>query len=109
MDGLMHLCTNWGFPGCYPDVSKLQYPKEHKEGKEISILPSGEELRKLDEICKKCESSHFKVSKKECPNCDSVEVGTTGASFIAGTINEIELECYKWGLKFWISKSIYKP
>jgi len=109
MKSLKDICKQFGKKKCHPDVFKWSLSGEHREAEEISVLPTGDELDKLDEICKKCESSYIRGSKKECPYCDSIEVGITGASFVVGTLEEIQLECYNCALKFWISKSIYKP
>ena len=66
---LMHYCFNWGDEGCHPDVSKHKYPKKLKEGEEIPVWPVGEELEKLDGICKECEYRFFEIETNECPVC----------------------------------------
>ncbi len=48
-------CKNWGEPHCNTDVRKFKLASEHEEWEETEIYPMGEELRKLDEICKECE------------------------------------------------------
>lgn len=55
MKGLMFDCKNWGEPHCNTDVRKFKLASEHEEWEETEIYPMGEELRKLDEICKECE------------------------------------------------------
>jgi ribosomal protein L37E len=71
MKGLMFICKNWGEENCHSDISKFRYAKELEEGESIPLWPVGNELKKLDEICKRCESRYFNISKKECPVCGS--------------------------------------
>jgi L-rhamnose mutarotase len=47
-------CYNWGNPVCHPDVRKyLDF--EHKESDDFSMLPDNNEIKKFNEICKKCD------------------------------------------------------
>lgn len=73
---LMHRCCDWGEESCHPEVNKHKHPKELKEGEEILLWPSGEEQKKLDEICKKCEYRFFEIEKSECPVCGKTPLAT---------------------------------
>lgn len=106
----MHVCESWGTGGCHPDISELKYPKEHKEGEEIPIWPVGEELKKFDEICKKCKSSYFIVEEGKCPVCDSIDVEKTGGSHdMPGMATAHGFKCSNCGTKFWIFEKDLKP
>lgn len=73
MDGLAHICGNWGTWGCHPDVREFKHLTEQKN---IPQAQTGEELEKLDEMCRKCKSSYFIVKEETCPvcNCEDVEI-----------------------------------
>jgi len=74
MKYLMHYCINWAEEGCHPDVSKYKYAKELKPGEEIPIWPVGEEQKKLDEICEKCESRFFEIEENKCLVCGNTKL-----------------------------------
>lgn len=82
MEGLMFFCRNWGEGGCHPDISKFRYAKKLEESESIPLWPVGDELRKLDEICRKCEGRYFNISEKECPACSSRDFLKVGATEI---------------------------
>ena len=77
MKGLAQICGNWGAWKCHPDIRELKYSTE---GESLLKEPVGEELEKLDVICKKCKSSHFIVKEEMCPVCNSEDVEITGIS-----------------------------
>ena len=53
-EGLMFDCINWGTENCHEKTAKWKYAKTVDEGESIPIWPVGEELKKLDDICKTC-------------------------------------------------------
>ena len=105
MEGLMHICRSWGTEGCHPDVSDHRYPKEVKDGETIHIWPVGEELKRLDDICKKCDSRVLLVEEEKCPYCDSTDVESTGVSGEAqGWATDYTFRCINCDEIFWISE-----
>lgn len=110
MESLKSICRNWGNKECHPDVSKWSSDIEIKEGEEPIIFPVGEELKKLDEICKKCKSRFFITDEGKCPLCDSLDVERTGGSHSAkGWATAYGFKCNECGEKFWIYKTDLKP
>jgi Zn finger protein HypA/HybF involved in hydrogenase expression len=77
MEGLAQICGNWGTWKCHSDIRELKYSTE---GESLLKEQVGEELEKLDVICKKCKSSHFIVKEEMCPACNSEDVEITGIS-----------------------------
>jgi len=61
-EGLMFDCINWGTNNCHEEIAKWKFAKKVDEGESIPIWPSGEKLKKLDEICKTCP--YFKMQLK---------------------------------------------
>jgi len=109
MEGLIHFCRNWGEADCHPDVGKWKNPRELKSGEEIPTLPVGEELKKFDDICRKCKSRHFVNDEEKCPVCDSMDVERTGGSHDApGWAKAYGYRCNNCGEKFWIYESSLK-
>jgi transcriptional regulator NrdR family protein len=110
MEGLMHLCTEWGTPGCHPEVSKLSIASEVKEGEDTPIWPVGEELRRLDNICKKCKERFFIADEEQCPYCDSRDVERTGGSHnIPGEAVAYGFRCNECNENFWINEKNLTP
>jgi len=109
MPSLMDVCRNWGDEGCHPDIIKWRYCQEVKEGEEIPIRPVGKELKKLDEICKKCKSRFFITDEGKCPLCDSLDVERTGGSHSAkGWATAYGFKCNECEAKFWIYETDLK-
>jgi len=77
MARLAHICGNWGTWGCHPVVREFKHLTERKS---VPLAQTGEQLEKLDEICKKCKSSYFIVKEETCPICDSKDVEIAGIS-----------------------------
>lgn len=77
MDGLAHICGNWGTFGCHPDVRELKYLIKNKSN---SINQAGEGSEKFDEICKNCKSSYLIIKEETCPVCYNKDVEITGIS-----------------------------
>lgn len=96
MEGLMFLCRNWGKEGCHPDTSKFRYAKKIEEGESIPLWPVGDELRKLDEICKKCEDRYLNISEKECPVCSSRDF----LEIVAAKIEDVNEKTKKADISF---------
>jgi len=71
--GFMHICKNWGTENCHPDVSNWSHPKQIENSENIPTGPVGEELKNLDEICKKCDSRFFETEEKKCPVCGNTD------------------------------------
>ncbi len=90
MEGLMFICKKWGTAACDPRIMKLRYFQEKKPGEKIVIWPIGEELRKLDEICKNCDNRLFKFEEMECPLCKNKDIQLQGYKEV-----EFELGCIK--------------
>ena len=73
MERLAHICGNWGTWGCHPYVREFKHLTERKS---IPLAQTGEELEKLDEICKIAGISHrmpgmemthgFRCNNKNC-------------------------------------------
>jgi len=61
-EGLMFDCINWGTDNCYEKIAKWKYAKTLDEDESIPIWPSGEEQKKLDDICK--TYPYFKMQPK---------------------------------------------
>ena len=74
MEGLMCICTYFGSKNCHPDVRKFASVQEKKPGRKFLQLPVGEELRKLDEICKNCTIRLFEIEIKKCPVCENESI-----------------------------------
>jgi len=74
MEGLMGICNYFASKNCYPDVRKFGSVQEKKPGRKLLKLPAGEELRKLDEICKKCAIRLFEIETKKCPVCENEDI-----------------------------------
>jgi len=77
MERLAQICGNWGTWGCHPVVREFKHLTERKS---VPLAQTGEQLEKLDEICKKCKSSYFIVKEETCPICDSKDVEIAGIS-----------------------------
>jgi hypothetical protein len=69
----MHSCRNWGEKDCNPENSKWRRAKKLEGGKNFSIQPTGEVLKKLAEICRQCESRFFEIKEKKCLVCGEEE------------------------------------
>lgn len=109
MEGLMHVCNNWGTADCYPEVSDLKYAKKINDGEGIPIWPVGKKLRRLDEICKECESRFFVCDEEKCPICDSTNVERTGGFHDSpGMATAYGFRCNNCEEKFWIYESSLK-
>lgn len=70
LKGLMHICRNWGDNECHSEVGKWRYSKQLKDREDIPIMPIGEGLERIDEICKQCETRFFEIDTKRCPVCE---------------------------------------
>jgi hypothetical protein len=101
MIGLMFDCINWGGIDCHPDVSVHKYAEKLKRSEDIPLWPIGDELKKIDDICKHCELRPFEIGKRECRVCE--ETGfteTTGLEFNFDGMNRYKnsyLKCKKYG------------
>jgi RNA polymerase subunit RPABC4/transcription elongation factor Spt4 len=71
--GLMYSCKNLGEVECHPEVSKWGREKKSEGGKDLSIQTKGEVLKKLDEICRRCETRFFETDERKCPVCGEEE------------------------------------
>jgi Zn finger protein HypA/HybF involved in hydrogenase expression len=69
---LMDCCDNYKSESCHPEIIAARRNAEIINGK-IPLWPSGKEQEKLDEICAKCDSRYFRISKYECPACHNQE------------------------------------
>lgn len=95
MEGLMHICKYWGTENCYPDISNVKYAKEIEPGEDIPLWPVGDELRRLDEVCKKCDSRLFGIEKKECPVCGTKDIKWKGTKEIEYELGFIKGNFYR--------------
>jgi hypothetical protein len=106
MAGIMILCQNWGNRGCNPNVAKHSRPSEVQNSESVPILPVGDELKKLDEICLKCSERFLIANRKECPYCEGHHIETTGGSHKAkGYALARGYKCLSCGGAFWIYES----
>ena len=87
MEGLMWVCRNWGDSDCHPDVSVYKHPKELKEGEDTAAYPTVEEIKGIDDVCRKCEARFFETGEKVCPLC-----GGTNFSVVKGFIIQDETD-----------------
>ena len=109
MEDLMKICNHWGAADCHPDIREF-YLKEIKEGEEALIWPVGEELKKLDEICKNCKKSIFFVEEPKCPVCDNHDVEKTGGTHdMPGLAKAHGFRCINCEAKFWIFEKDLTP
>lgn len=108
MEDLMKICTHWGAADCNPDIREF-YLKETKEGEGAPMRLVGEELKKLDEICKNCKKSIFFVEEPKCPVCDNHDVEKTGGTHdMPGLAKAHGFRCINCKAKFWIYETDLK-
>jgi len=70
IDGLMFRCRRCGDSVCDPEVREFAQTEARKSRDEKTRLwPPVDELRKLDEVCRRCPKGLFAVEKRECPVC----------------------------------------
>ena len=75
MEALMFICLNCGDANCPPEVGKFAHAEAKRQAWEkTKVWPSHNELKKLDEICRKCQKGFFSIEKRECPVCGSSQV-----------------------------------
>jgi hypothetical protein len=103
MEGLMHFCQNWGHRGCHPEIAKLKNPPEIQSNGKIPIWPVRSELKKLAELCMKCDGRYLIADEMECPYCDcrSIEI-TGGAHQVMGFPLARGYKCLSCEGIFWI-------
>jgi len=73
----MSLCENKGSEKCDERVKDLELSKKTKPGKPIPEWSVGEELKKIDEICRGCKHSAFIIESRQCPVCESLNLSTS--------------------------------
>lgn len=95
MDGFIFYCKLWGTEKCSPDIRHLKFFKEKKPGEKIPLWPVGEELRKLDQICKKCEFRLFEIKEKKCLLCGNKDIQWERAKKIEYQFGFIEGNFYR--------------
>lgn len=72
---LMFQCLNWGDSGCHPEIVEFFDHEKTKEPQDDTRrLPTLDELKKLNDICKQCPKAFFEIHKKECPVCGSNQI-----------------------------------
>jgi hypothetical protein len=99
---------NWKGQGCNPELEKKGYPIIALKGKQWDI-PVGEELDRLNEICKNCDSRFIIVKTQACPYCDSKDVEKTGVSQDFHWMDMAhEFKCNECEEKFWIYEKSLK-
>lgn len=91
----MFYCKYWGTDNCSPDISHLKFAKEKEPGEEIFLWPSGQKLRQLDKICKKCESRLFEIEEKKCLVCGNRNLQWLGSKKIEYQFGFMEGNFYK--------------
>jgi|GEM_PF-2027982 len=73
--GLMFHCLNWGEPGCRPEILEFFDSKKTCRGDQDTVrLPTVEELKKLNDMCRVCHKAYLEIYKKECPACGSDKI-----------------------------------
>ncbi len=91
----MFYCKFWGTEKCSPDIRHLKFFKEKKSGEKIPLWPVGEELRKLDQICKKCDFRLFEIEKEKCLLCGNKDIQWLGSKKIEYQFGFIEGNFYR--------------
>ena len=71
MQGLMHLCRNWGSSECQSNVSTIMYPIESYEGEGTALWPDRQEQQRLDQICRSCPKRIFLAEEIDCLTCET--------------------------------------
>jgi len=75
IEALLFRCLMRGDPVCDPEVREFaQAEGKTSVDEETRLWPKDDELRKLDEVCKRCPKALFAIEKKECPACGSKEI-----------------------------------
>jgi hypothetical protein len=75
--GLMFHCLNWGDPGCHPKIKEFfDLEKTKSREDDTRRLPTLDELKKFNEICRQCPKAYLEIHKKECSACGSNKVVT---------------------------------
>jgi len=71
----MFQCLNWGDSGCHPEIVEFSNPQETKRLQDDTRrLPTPDELKTLNEICRQCPKAYLEIHKKECPACGSNQI-----------------------------------
>ncbi len=91
-EGLMHICQHWGNSDCHEAVKENAFISELSPGDSVPLMACGEDLKRLDEICKNCTNNAFSIEKPECPICGTVliERGAWFKSFSSGPVKPSE-------------------
>jgi len=95
MEGLLCICNYLGSKNCHPDIRKFRNIREIKPGKKFHMLPVGEKVKELDEICKKCKFRLFEIKIQKCPACDNVDIKLTSIIDIDSQFGSLKGNLYK--------------
>ena len=82
----MHLCRNMGAPGCHSSIAKIIDPQD--DVRETTLWPTGRELERYDERCRKCKVRYFQIEDRKCFLCeDSILVPSalSQIKYVTGT------------------------
>jgi ribosomal protein L37E len=95
MEDLMSICVHRGYPECHPEIIKRFSASEmtYQSGK-ITELSLGDELRTLNEICKRCGQALLKIRKKWCPACGSDRIISSTGILSSGLGSEPTYNIY---------------
>jgi len=79
MEGLMYICSHHGYPLCHSHIKERYFPSEYG----VPEAPVGDELIKMNEICKQCEHAHFEIRNRGCPACGSNRISSRAISAVS--------------------------
>ena len=68
---LRDICEHYRGKNCDPEVHKDRMPKEIQPAESIPIWEPNEAL---DKICAACSEGQFRIEKRECPVCGSLNI-----------------------------------
>jgi hypothetical protein len=72
---LMFRCLNWGDSVCQHEIKDFVDPKENaRPGENTRRLPTLDELKRLNGICKGCPDAIFEIYERACPSCGSIQI-----------------------------------
>ena len=91
----MFYCKYWGTDDCSPDIRHHKFAKEIKPGDDIPVWPVGEELKKLDEVCRECDFRLFEIEEERCLVCRNRDLKWLRSKKIEYQFGFIEGNFYK--------------
>ncbi len=72
---LMFRCLHWGDSVCQRDIKDFIDAKETAgPGDNTRRLPTFDELKRLNGICKNCPGAMFEIYERTCPSCGNIQI-----------------------------------